>query len=136
MEDEEYSLSDLAEKSGQPPRTIRFYIARGLLSGPEGAGRTARYTRAHLDRLRRIAELKAAGLTLSEISLRLGEGGEREEGASPSACPVPEVSAFHLMNLSDDVQALFRADLPPWRARQVRRILAETARQLRSSGPS
>ena len=47
-------LAELAEKAGLPGRTIRFYIARGLLPGPLKAGRGAAYGQEHLDRLREI----------------------------------------------------------------------------------
>lgn len=36
-------LAELAQKAGLPGRTIRFYIARGLLPGPLKAGRGATY---------------------------------------------------------------------------------------------
>lgn len=123
MPDIDYSLSDLARESGQSQRTIRFYIARGLLPGPLGAGRGARYGADHLDRLRRIAAMKSAGRTLAEIALEL------DDGEAPT---LPEATALSAVTLSSDVQALVRADLPPWRTKQVRRILAETARQLRA----
>lgn len=124
MKPGQYSLRELAEASATPPRTIRFYIARGLLPGPGRAGRNARYEDAHLERLRQIDELKQDGLTLVEIAARLEGGGE------PAELPAPAPLAG--LALADDVQALVRTDVPPWRARQVRRVLAEAARQLKT----
>ena len=62
-----YSLADLAEASGVPPRTIRFYQASGLLSKPRREGRAAVYGDAHLERLELIADLRARGLKLEAI---------------------------------------------------------------------
>ena len=122
MAREVYTLKELAVAAQTAPRTIRFYIARGLLPGPVEAGRNAHYARSHLRRLQRIAGLKQQGLTLAEIAVRL------EEGGPPRTLPAPTPLAG--MVLSEDVQVLIRTDVPPWRLRQVRKILAETARQL------
>ena len=62
-----YSLADLAEASGVPPRTIRFYQASGLVSKPRREGRAAVYGDAHLERLELIADLRARGLKLEAI---------------------------------------------------------------------
>src|ERR1700683_3704952 len=61
------TLAEIAETSGLPARTIRFYIARGLLSEPAKAGRVAEYTTEHVVRLERIKRLQADGHTLLEI---------------------------------------------------------------------
>ncbi|MFM8393601.1 MAG: MerR family transcriptional regulator, partial [Acidobacteriota bacterium] len=83
---EELSLADLAERSGTPARTIRFYIARGLLAGPLKAGRGASYGEEHLARLREIRDLQANGLTLTEIARRLTTGERaRPEMGRPQA---------------------------------------------------
>ena len=49
--DPEMSLAELAEQSGVPGRTIRFYIARSLLPGPSQAGRGASYGQEHIRQL-------------------------------------------------------------------------------------
>lgn len=117
--DRRLSLAELAEESGVPARTIRYYIARGLLEGPETAGRGASYGERHLERLRQIRALQGKGLTLAEIARRLG-GGEAARGLPPAvACwqyqPAP------------DVTVLVRADSPPWRLRQVHAALRALA---------
>ena len=45
---EALTLADLSTATGIPGRTIRFYIAQGLLDGPDTAGRTARYSPRHM----------------------------------------------------------------------------------------
>jgi DNA-binding transcriptional MerR regulator len=75
---ETYSLVELTEAADVSPRTVRYYIAEGLLPPPEGAGPRATYTREHLDRLLLIGRLKEAFLPLREIRRRLNglEHGE------------------------------------------------------------
>src|SRR3954451_23538388 len=68
---ERYRLADLVSATGVTPRTIRFYIAEGLLPPPEGAGPAAVYTTAHHNRLLLINRLKDRYLPLREIRRRL-----------------------------------------------------------------
>lgn len=67
----ELSLAELSERAGVTVRTVRYYIAEGLLPPPVAAGPQSHYTRGHLDRLRLIARLKDAYLPLREIRRRL-----------------------------------------------------------------
>jgi DNA-binding transcriptional MerR regulator len=67
-----FSLSDLAERSGVERRTIRSWIAQGLLPAPTTIGRNASYEQEHLDRLLAICELRdRGGLSLAQIRARL-----------------------------------------------------------------
>ncbi len=73
----DYTLQQLADEAGVTPRTIRYYIAQGLLASP-GAGSGARYTDAHLERLRLIRQLQRNHLPLAEIRKQLaGQAGGR-----------------------------------------------------------
>lgn len=67
------SLQELADQSGVEPRTIRSYVERGLLPGPETLGRGARYPAEALDRLRVMQLLRDANrdLTLDQIRVLL-----------------------------------------------------------------
>ena len=65
------TLAEMTRAAGVSVRTVRYYIAEGLLPPPLGAGRGSVYTRGHLDRLRLIANLKTAYLPLKEIRQRL-----------------------------------------------------------------
>ncbi len=62
------SLQQLSERADVPGRTVRFYIQKGLLPGPEGEKRGAYYTEAHLDDLLRIRQWQDAGLSLDAIA--------------------------------------------------------------------
>lgn len=65
------SLAELTERAAVTVRTVRYYIAEGLLPPPLTAGRQSAYTEGHLDRLRLIARWKDAYLPLREIRRRL-----------------------------------------------------------------
>jgi DNA-binding transcriptional MerR regulator len=114
------SLAELAAKSGFPARTVRFYIARGLLNGPAVAGRGAAYGAAHLERLREIRQLQRRGLTLVEIARELG-------GA---AAALPAASAWWQYRIGPDVTVSVRAGAAPWRLKQVRWALEELTARL------
>ena len=122
----QWSLAELAHESGLSPRTIRYYISRGLLSGPEVAGRGAVYGEEHLVRLRRIRELQSKGAMLSEIA-RILEGQPARD-----LVPVPE--SWERYPLDSDVVVWLRADVAPWRSRELRRALGEFASSIRREG--
>ena len=102
--EEQFTLAELAERLGVHPRTIRSYIEKGLLRGPEGAGRGARYTSYHLQRLRAIWVLKdLRGLPMPEVRRRLlamtpadfgSVAQESDRGSVLSAAPQPPNSAL------------------------------------------
>lgn len=76
-----FTMEELVEASGIPDRTIRYYIEQGILQNARGRGRSSYYTTEHLERLTRIADLRARGLSLAEIRESLAPG--RPEVESP-----------------------------------------------------
>ncbi|MGH2731878.1 MAG: MerR family transcriptional regulator [Actinomycetota bacterium] len=62
-----YRVDELANRCAVSVDTVRFYQARGLLPPPTREGRAAWYSGEHLERLKRIRELKEKGLTLVTI---------------------------------------------------------------------
>jgi DNA-binding transcriptional MerR regulator len=62
-----FSLARLAELSGVPTRTIRYYQSIGLLPKPERAGKHAVYMAEHVARLEDISRMRAQGLQLDAI---------------------------------------------------------------------
>jgi len=66
-----YSLADLCGLADVTPRTVRYYIAQGLLRSPGTSGPGARYDNGHLARLRLIRRLQREHLPLAEIRARL-----------------------------------------------------------------
>ena len=115
------SLAELSERSEIPPRTIRYYIAQGLLPGPLNSGRSATYGDEHLRLLNKIKKMQSQGLTLAEASFSLG-GETSGELAEPTSWLEYE--------LSDDVVVRVRSGISPWRHKTIRGVLAETAAKL------
>ena len=121
-----WTLAELAEETGLAPRTIRFYIARGLLEGPAVAGRGASYSTAHFERLEQIKKLQARGLMLADIARVLAGGRE------PKDLPAPET--WQSYRLGSDVVVSVRSDAAPWRLKRIRESLREFAAQVRQTG--
>jgi len=121
-----WTLAELAEETGLAPRTIRYYIARGLVSGPAVAGRGAAYSGEHVERLKAIQKLQARGLMLAEIARTLA--GVKE----PKELPQPE--AWENYKLAEDVVVSVRAGAAPWRVKQIREALRQFASRVRQPG--
>src|SRR4051812_8803764 len=68
---ERYSLTELADLAGVTPRTVRYYLAQGLLPAVAQMGPGSKYDQGHLARLRLIRRLQAEHLPLAEIRRRL-----------------------------------------------------------------
>jgi DNA-binding transcriptional MerR regulator len=117
------TLQELSESVGVPARTIRFYIARGMLAGPLKAGRGADYGPEHVQSLERIKQLQAEGRTLVEIS-RLLE-------PSPPMAYLDAPAAWWQYAIDGDVTVSVRADASPWRMRRIRMALEEFARAVK-----
>ena len=117
-----WSLAALSARTGLPGRTIRFYIARGLVPGPVKAGRSARYPVEALSRLQEIQRLQATGQTLAEIA--------RRPATRAGGVPVLEPEAWWHYRLAPDVMMSVRADAAPWRLNRIRRRLAQWAAEL------
>jgi DNA-binding transcriptional MerR regulator len=117
------TLAELSDASGVPARTIRFYIARGLLDGPVKAGRGAVYTIGHLARLEKIKELQSEGRMLSEIAHDLSNGPSVQAAAPPSP--------WWQHVIQDDVMVWVRGDVSPWRMKQIRAAVDGMASRLR-----
>ena len=80
----ELSIGDLADAAGVSRRAVRFYVQQRLLPPPLGRGRGRHYDPSHLERLRRIGELQAAGHSLDAIR-RILEGGDNAPVPAPAA---------------------------------------------------
>ena len=98
-----FSLTNLADLANSTPRTIRYYIAQGLLPAPFGGGPATRYNQGHLDRLRLIRSLQRQHLPLAEIRSRV-EGLSDEEVAAlvarePASPPRPESAIEYIREL-------------------------------------
>ncbi len=63
----QYGIGELAAAAGVSRRAVRFYVQRGLLPPPHGAGRGSHYDASHLAVLRKIGEMQVSGIPLEAI---------------------------------------------------------------------
>ena len=62
-----YSIDELSTLAGVTPRTVRYYIAEGLLDRPAGEKRGAHYLERHLAQLLLIRDRKSTRLNSSHV---------------------------------------------------------------------
>jgi len=86
-----FRVEELAERAEVSVDTIRFYQKRSLLSAPVREGRVAWYGPEHVERLARIRELQAQGLTLALIGRVLS--GDLDPTDAPLAAAVAGAEA-------------------------------------------
>jgi DNA-binding transcriptional MerR regulator len=84
-------VEDLAEQADVSVDTIRFYQKRRLLPAPAREGRVAWYGPEHVERLARIRELQAQGLTLALIGRVVS--GDLDATDAPLAIAVADADA-------------------------------------------
>ena len=75
------SIAELARQAGVTVRTVRYYVAEGLLPPPAGVGPRSAYGREHLLRLEAVRCLKARYYPLAEIRRTLAGRSAEEVGA-------------------------------------------------------
>lgn len=64
---EEFTIDELAARTGATVRTIRFYVEQGLIPPPERRGRMAYYGEQQRMRLELVKQLQDYGYTLTAI---------------------------------------------------------------------
>ena len=103
--DRKLSIGELADLAGVSRRTVRYYVQRGLLPPPLGAGRGHYYTGEHLQRLLAIKLLQDRGLSLDEIERQL-------TGAEPDVVESAPPLRFAFTASADTAQARPAPPLP------------------------
>ena len=89
---DEFTIDELAARTGLTVRTVRFYATQGLLPAPERRGRVAYYGAGHRLRLELIRALQDHGYTLAAIErvlARVPLDAEPAEYAVQSAVLAP-----------------------------------------------
>jgi DNA-binding transcriptional MerR regulator len=117
-----YNIHDLATLASVPTRTVRFYIAEGLIDRPHGAKRGAWYEDRHLQQLLMIRRWTDAGLSLERV--RELQAGSPEE-APPRRVKPGTVEVWSRVTLADGVEVQLeprRAGMTP---EQVRAFIQE-----------
>ena len=96
--DAPYSIGDLARLTGLSVRTIRYYLAQGLIPASGESGPGAHYGEGHLERLRLVRRLQQGHLPLAEIRARLAALSDADvtalAAAEHEAAPGPATSAL------------------------------------------
>ena len=99
-----YAMSDLERETGFNARTIRFYIANGLIASAHGRGPTATYDEDHLLRLRMIGELKEHYLPLEQIKERLAHLTTEDLAAHFAVQRTPEQERWRRVMVHPDLE--------------------------------
>ncbi len=73
-----YDIAQLSDLAGITPRTVRYYIAQGLIPAPAARGAGSHYSADHLERLRVIRSLQREHLPLAEIRRRMERLADEE----------------------------------------------------------
>ncbi len=89
MDDGGRKLEEVAKAAGVSPRTVRYYIQRGLLPPPRFRGPDTAYGDEHVTRLRAIRRLQDAYWPLDAIGGLLASKTERELEAIAEGTHVP-----------------------------------------------
>ena len=113
---DEFTIDELAARTGMTVRTVRFYATEGLLPPPQRRGRLAYYDARHRMRLDLLRTLQEHGYTLAAIErvlARIGVDADPAEYAVQAAVLAPW--------LPDHTEQLDRAGLE----RRVGRRLSE-----------
>ena len=81
-------IAEVAQRSGVPASTLRFYEEKGLIASSGRRGLRRQFDAGVLDRLALIALGRAAGFSLDEIALMfVPEGQPRTERRAITICP-------------------------------------------------
>jgi DNA-binding transcriptional MerR regulator len=114
-------IDDLCRLTGLTRRTVRFYIQKGLLEKPNGEKKGAWYSQEHLERLARIRQLSASGLSLDAVARQLddsvGAGGN-----APAAMPGTVTVKSHI-TVARGLEVVVCPDLAQMRPEQLRKFI-------------
>ena len=131
-EAERLSIDTLASLAGVNARTIRFYIAQGLLDRPVGEKRGAHYVQRHLDQLLQVRRWSEAGHSLDRIRELIQGAPEdpRRRATEPGS-----VEVWSRMTLADGLELHVepgRAGLSPEQLRALLQGLKQLYHQVRA----
>ena len=135
------TLADLARLADVTPRTVRYYVAQGLLPSPGQAGPGSRYPESTLPRLQLIREMQRNHLPLAEIRARLAGVTDAEiAGLVTAAAPPPADTAIDyirgLLGMSRPQQPLPQPLAQPLPLASTAPAPAMASRGLRATEPA
>lgn len=126
------SIDELATLTGVTPRTVRYYIAQGLLDRPSGEKRGAHYLPRHVEQLLLIRRWTDAGLSLDRVRELLA--GAPEDPPPRRAAP-RSVAVWSRVTLAAGLEVHIEpsgADLTPEQTRELVRRIISLYRDIRS----
>jgi DNA-binding transcriptional MerR regulator len=129
---EHFSIDELSTLAGVTPRTVRYYIAEGLVDRPEGKKRGSHYLRRHLEQLLVIRRWTDAGLSLERVRELMA--GAPEDPA-PRRAPPGAVEVWSRVTIADGLEVHIepgRAGLTPEQVRGLVRGITNLYRQVRT----
>lgn len=103
-----YTIEELERLTGYTGRTIRYYIARGLLQPAYGRGPTATYDRDHLLRIQYIELLKQERLSLDQIRDHLMQMEPADIEIALRGQFSPSADIWRHLQLHDDFTVMIR----------------------------
>jgi DNA-binding transcriptional MerR regulator len=131
---ERYSIDELSSLAAVTPRTVRYYIAQGLLDRPEGEKRGAHYLRRHLEQLLLVRRWTDAGLSLERVRELIAGA---PEDPPRRAAPPGSVEVWSRVTVADGLELHLepgRAGLSPEQVRAFVRGLTALYRRTRAEG--
>jgi DNA-binding transcriptional MerR regulator len=120
-----YSLTEVAGLAGVTPRTVRYYMAQGLLPSPGTSGPGPKYDDGHLNRLRLIRKLQREHLPLAEIRQRLASLDEQTIATlanQPATTPTDDSALDYIRRVLSPQPPPQSAPTPAARAFLARRL--------------
>ena len=114
-------IDDLCRLTGLTRRTVRFYIQKGLLEKPNGEKKGAWYSQGHLERLARIRQLSASGLSLDAVARQLDDGVDA--GGNASAAMPGTVTVKSHITVARGLEVVVCPDLAQMRPEQLRKFI-------------
>lgn len=129
---ERFSIDELATLAGVTPRTVRYYIAQGLLSRPKGEKRGAHYLRPHLEQLLLVRRWTDAGLSLERVRELIAGA---PEDPPRRAAPPGSVEVWSRVTVADGLEVQLepgRAALSPEQVRAFVRGITALYRKVRA----
>ena len=131
---ERFSIDELSTLAGVTPRTVRYYIAEGLVNRPQGEKRGAHYLRRLLEQLLLIRRWTDAGLSLERVRELIA--GAPEDPA-PHRAPPGSIEVWSRVTVADGLEVHVepgRAELTPDQMRSLVRGITALYRQVRAAG--
>jgi DNA-binding transcriptional MerR regulator len=95
-------ISDVADQTGIPISTIRYYEKRAIIPKPNRIGRDRSFTHQDVKAIQFVRDAQLLGLSLSEISDLLQSSWKNREMA--------KIAAGHRQTIRERIAALKRID--------------------------